>query len=63
MTYTQDQVLSEMVARFPEADAGPAGLWGFVNAGWEGDVDEQGLSDWFAAWEDAERETADLESA
>ena len=54
--WTQEQVVAELAKRFPDADPGPAGLWGFVNAGWGGDVDEQGCGDWASAWEDATEE-------
>jgi hypothetical protein len=52
-TFDKDQVVVELAKRFPDADPGPAGLWGFINAGWDGDVGEEGLDDWAAAWEDA----------
>lgn len=55
--YDKDQVVAELAKRFPDADPGPAGLWGFVNAGWDGEVDAQGLENWASAWEEACAET------
>lgn len=54
--YNKNQVVKELSRRYPEADPGPAGIWGFVNAGWDGPVDDQGLDDWAAAWQDAEND-------
>lgn len=56
-TYDKDAVVAELAKRFPDDDPGPAGLWGFVNSGWNGDVDEDGLEDWVASWEEAKAET------
>ena len=53
---TIDDVVAKLTKRFPDADPGPAGLWGFVNAGWEGPVDADGIDDWAAAWEEAQQD-------
>jgi hypothetical protein len=57
--YEKNDVVAELVKRFPEADPGPAGLWGFVNAGWEGPVDDNDLDNWAEAWKDAEQDWAE----
>ena len=49
-----ESVVAELSKKFPDADPGPAGLWGFVNAGQVGD---QPIEAWVAAWQDAEHET------
>lgn len=53
MKYSKEEVVSALARRFPEADAGPSGIWGFVNAGWEGDVDDNGLVAWVEAWRES----------
>jgi len=48
----KDDVVAELTTRFPDAD--PAELREFVDAAWDGPVDDLGLMDWVDYWRDAE---------
>jgi hypothetical protein len=58
--HNKDQVVEYLTRLYPDADSGPAGLWGFVNSGWDGDVTDSGLEDWAEAWADAERDNSEI---